>query len=329
MSVAADPGRTLSASMSTSPDRARATPIALRVVIDGHSTSGKTSTARTLAGLLDRPVVTPEEHEGRTLWFDWLDYIGGNSDGRPIHAQVVTVPGHLPERRRLILATADVVLFVADSGRRSIAASANAFAELREFLGHLDTAPAIVVQANKRDLPDAVSIEELREALGLSLDEAVVETVAATGAGVRQAFVFAVREALQHVSGGSGSRDRVTAERPETLLATLVSSVVAGQYLGWTGPDLPAFPAVIADVGEGESADSSDTNQQVATVGTVGDKDRQPAPEDVSSAADSQTRGTDGVAGVSEEVAERTDATVDTGMPRRRTGFRWWGSGRR
>ncbi len=199
-------------------------PIDLRVVVDGPSTAGKTTTARSLGDRLGRPVATTgeEESSGRTLLFDWLDHTGGRSDGRAIRTQVVAVPGHLPHLRARLLVTADVVVFVADSTERGIAASAKAFAELRELLDALaDPAPGLLVQANKRDLADALSIDEVRQALGLDEAQLVIETVATEGEGVRQSFVYAVRLALQHARARDGGRVAQRQRTAEALLAEL------------------------------------------------------------------------------------------------------------
>lgn len=196
-------------------------PIDLRVVVDGPSTAGKTTAARSLAARLARPVVTTDEEEtsGRTLLFDWLDHTGGRSDGRAIRTQVVAVPGHLPHLRARLLVTADVVVFVADSTQRGIGPSAKALGQLRALLEVLPApTPGLLVQANKRDLPDALSIDEVRRTLALPDDVLVIETVATEGDGVRQSFVYAVRLALQHARACSGER---VAERQRTAEALL------------------------------------------------------------------------------------------------------------
>lgn len=79
--------------------------LVLRVVYDGPPRSGKTTTLRTLAASLSAGMVTPEERDGRTLYFDWVDYIGGIFEGRKIRCQIVSVPGQteLAARRKHIL----------------------------------------------------------------------------------------------------------------------------------------------------------------------------------------------------------------------------------
>ncbi len=197
-------------------------PIDLRIVVDGASTAGKTTTARSLGERLGRPVVTPEEAAGRTLLFDWMDHTGGRSDGRPIRTQVVAVPGHLPHLRARLLVTADVVLFVADTTAPGIVATTAALGEVRELLDAMPAPrPGLLVQANKRDHPEALGLDHVRAHLGLSDDDLLIETVATEGEGVRQSFVYAVRLALQHVRAVGTPRVAERQLTPDDLLAQL------------------------------------------------------------------------------------------------------------
>jgi len=173
--------------------------VVVRIVYDGPPTAGKTTSLRALAERLGQgQVITPEESGGRTVYFDWMEYTGGRFEGRQIRCQIVSVPGQrvLAPRRNLLLESADAVVFVADTSRSGMAESR---AHLDQLVRRLATQPGlpvgIVLQANKRDLPDAEPIEPLRRSHGL----AVVESVAATGEGTREAFVFAVRLALDRV----------------------------------------------------------------------------------------------------------------------------------
>ena len=65
----------------------------LQIVYDGAAFSGKTASVESLGRILRRPVVSPEIREGRTLFFDWMEYDGGYRFGRPIASRVLSVPG--------------------------------------------------------------------------------------------------------------------------------------------------------------------------------------------------------------------------------------------
>ena len=175
----------------------------VRIVYDGPPFSGKTTTLRMLSSGLSRPLESPEEHEGRTLFFDWLDYTAGRFEGRPIRCQVVSVPGQrrLSQRRRQLLAEADSVVFVADTGTLGMELSLKYARELSAFIAKLDAPrPGIVVQANKRDVEDALPIPQVLEAFrSIGVEAALIETTANSGSGVRETFLFGVRLALDRV----------------------------------------------------------------------------------------------------------------------------------
>jgi signal recognition particle receptor subunit beta len=177
--------------------------VVIRVVYDGAPMAGKTTSVAALGRGLGAAVFSPAEFEGRTLYFDWLDYTGGLFEGHRIRCQIVSVPGQatLAPRRRRLLESADVVVFVGDSSPGGFEADRRYLAALSNVLQGLRGPPVgIVMQANKRDLPDAIPLERLQEVLeSLQGRIGIVESVATEGTGVREAFVFAVRLALDRV----------------------------------------------------------------------------------------------------------------------------------
>jgi hypothetical protein len=92
-------------------------------------------------------------------------------------------------------------VFVGDSTPASFEADRAYLRSLCSVLTQLSGPPiGIVLQANKRDFPDAVPIEKMRSMLdGLGMKVGVVESVATEGSGIRETFVFAVRLALDRV----------------------------------------------------------------------------------------------------------------------------------
>ncbi|MBL8265329.1 GTP-binding protein [Steroidobacter sp.] len=177
--------------------------VVIRVVYDGAPMAGKTTSVATLGRGLGAGVYSPADLDGRTLYFDWLDYTGGLFEGRRIRCQIVSVPGQatLAPRRRRLLESADVVVFVGDSSPAGFEADRRYLGALRSVLKSVAGPPiGIVLQANKRDLPDAVSLPQLRSMLDqLELRSAIIESVATESSGVRETFVFAVRLALDRV----------------------------------------------------------------------------------------------------------------------------------
>jgi signal recognition particle receptor subunit beta len=205
--------------------------VVVRVVYDGPALAGKTTSVRALARSLGRPVFSGDEAEGRTLHFDWLDYVGGRFDGYPIRCQVVAVPGQtaLVSRRMRLLESADAVVFVGDSRASALDESLRALEELRAFLQRWPApAPGLVFQANKRDDAEAVSLELLRARLNLGPTVGLTESVATDGTGIRETFVFAVRLALDLVRARSSANMLNTGhpsiDSGEALLAALLAA---------------------------------------------------------------------------------------------------------
>ncbi|MEO1082615.1 MAG: GTPase domain-containing protein [Acidobacteriota bacterium] len=183
------------------PDTGR---LCLHVVYDGAPRSGKTTTIRALARRHGLQVETPEERDGRTLYFDWLDLQGGQVLGRPIQCRTVAVPGQdgLAARRAAILEAADAVIFIVDSGRQHVAASRQHFEELLTILGARTRPIPVLTQLNKRDADDAMELDGLRP---LFEDHSIhlLESVATDGEGIQETFALGVSEAVRALHAGS------------------------------------------------------------------------------------------------------------------------------
>ena len=200
--------------------------VVVRIVYDGPPFAGKTTSVRSLARGFGRVAETPQEVDGRTMYFDWLEYTGGLFDGRKIHCQIFSVPGQpeLDARRRALLALADAVIFVLDSScAESVALGAVYVGQLAQVLRERPGAPVgVIVQANKRDLPGALSREAMHELLGKDFARiALTESEATVGLGIRETFVFAVRLAI----------DRVRVEMEEEELAQVKPAISSAQHL--------------------------------------------------------------------------------------------------
>jgi signal recognition particle receptor subunit beta len=217
--------------------------VVVRLVYDGPAWAGKTTTLRALARSLGREMFSGEEEDGRTLHLDWVEYLGGLYEGRPIRCQIVGVPGQrmFARRRRVLLADADAVVFVADSRRDRLGENAAAFASLRSQLAAAVPPVAVVVQANKRDLPDALPLAALREEIGGGPGVALVATSAERGEGVRECFVLAVRLALDRVRAQSAVGALEVAAHPRERGEDVLAALLAGEVEPSPGP-LAATP---------------------------------------------------------------------------------------
>jgi hypothetical protein len=124
----------------------------------------------------------------RTLFFDFLPLSLGEIRGFKTRFHLYTVPGQVfyDASRKLILKGVDGVCFVADSQMERMEANIESLDNLRTNLQeqgyNLDKIP-YVIQYNKRDLPNAAPMEELRKLLNPT-NVPEYPAVAATGEGV-------------------------------------------------------------------------------------------------------------------------------------------------
>lgn len=181
-------------------DKARGV-LVVRVVYDGPPMSGKTTTLQSLARSLGVTITSPEERNGRTLFFDWVDYVGGLFEGRQIRCQLLSVPAQeqLADRRQVVIRAADAVVLVADTRESEMPHAFEHLQKLLSWCRSQDPPIGVVLQANKRDDPTAVPRARIHEAMARIAPIAVVDTVATAGDGIREAFVLAVRLALDRV----------------------------------------------------------------------------------------------------------------------------------
>jgi hypothetical protein len=167
-----------------------------KIVYYGPGLGGKTTNLKVLHERLEPrtagELVALSTESDRTIYFDLLPVELGDIKGYRIRFQLTTVPGQTAfnETRRVVLKDADGVVFVADSQWTLLPKNLESWQSLKENLAAnglaFETMP-IVIQYNKRDLPDILSVEAMEEALGLSAYPRV-EAVASEGRGVTETF---------------------------------------------------------------------------------------------------------------------------------------------
>src|SRR5215210_7792279 len=166
--------------------------MAAKVVYYGPGLCGKTTNLHFIYGHTTSDsrgeMVSLETETDRTLFFDLLPIDVGSIAGFNTRIQLYTVPGQVfyNTTRKLVLKGVDGVVFVADSQRPMLQANSDSFHNLEENLAEMglsvDTLP-IVLQFNKRDLPDILSVEEMNAALNRA-NWPHVEACAVSGVGV-------------------------------------------------------------------------------------------------------------------------------------------------
>ena len=173
----------------------------------GKTTNLKYIYEKTAADAKGKMISLATETE-RTLLFDFLPLPLGEIRGFKTRFHLYTVPGQVvyDASRKLILKGVDGVVFVADSQEERFEANVesleNLKANLREQGYDYDKIP-IVIQYNKRDLPNAVAVESLRESLNPTGKLPDFEAAAQSGKGVFETLKALARLVLQELKKGS------------------------------------------------------------------------------------------------------------------------------
>ena len=142
----------------------------------------------------------------RTLFFDFLPLDLGTVRGFKTRFHLYTVPGQVfyDASRKLILKGVDGVIFVADSQEERMDANMEAIDNLVNNLksqGYDLQKIPYILQLNKRDLPSAMPVEELKKALSKK-NEATFEAVAFKGTGVFETLKECGRLVLAELKKG-------------------------------------------------------------------------------------------------------------------------------
>lgn len=163
-----------------------------KIVYYGPGLCGKTTNLQYVYGktnpVAKGKMISLATETERTLFFDFLPLTLGEIKGFKVRFHLYTVPGQIfyDASRKLILKGVDGVVFVADSQVERMEANIESFENLainlKEQGYDLEKLP-YVIQYNKRDLPNAAPLEELRDLLNpKGITE--FEACAATGEGV-------------------------------------------------------------------------------------------------------------------------------------------------
>jgi mutual gliding-motility protein MglA len=142
----------------------------------------------------------------RTLFFDFLPLDLGTVRGFKTRFHLYTVPGQVfyDASRKLILRGVDGVVFVADSQEERMDANIEALENLQDNLkehGYDFYKIPYALQLNKRDLPNALPMDDLKKEL-VKKGEPVFEAVAFKNVGVFETLKEVARQVLQELKKG-------------------------------------------------------------------------------------------------------------------------------
>ncbi len=164
-------------------------------------------------------MVSLETETDRTLFFDLLPIDVGVIGGFKTRLQLYTIPGQVfyNTTRKLVLKGVDGVVFVADSQTAMLDANVESFKNLRENLAEIglsvDEVP-LVLQLNKRDLPNIATVDTLLNTLDPERKYEWCEAVAAKGDGVFETLKMISKATLRTLRRRmTGAEDQKPAKR--------------------------------------------------------------------------------------------------------------------
>jgi signal recognition particle receptor subunit beta len=171
--------------------------ITIKIVYYGPGLSGKTTNLQYLHSIFDPAkrgkLLSLATEADRTLFFDFLPIELGKISDFSIRFQLYTVPGQVRYNatRKLVLKGADAIVFIADSQRVMSEQNIESLKNMHENLIANSINPddiPVILQFNKRDLPNILSVNELNKDLNGNMKYEYREAVAVDGKGVEDTF---------------------------------------------------------------------------------------------------------------------------------------------
>jgi len=203
--------------------------ISAKIVYYGPSLCGKTTNIQSIYASVKPEqkgkLVSLATEADRTLFFDFLPIEIANIRGFKTRLHFYTVPGQVyyNSTRRAVLTGVDGLVFVADSQRDKMEENVESLNNLEENLNYygksLKTIP-LVIQYNKRDLPDVTPISEMEQILNVN-GYPCVEAVASTGEGVLETLTKITKLVLRHIEMGTSGKQQRPASAPIPEKATV------------------------------------------------------------------------------------------------------------
>ena len=240
--------------------------VCCKIVYYGPGLSGKTTNLQYVHGKVPTTtrgdLISLATEADRTLYFDFLPINIGTINGFQAKFQLYTVPGQVyyNATRKLVLRGVDGVVFVADSQPdkmdENVESLANLVDNLQEYGYDLNELP-MVLQYNKRDLPNVLSVEELNNRLN-TRNLPYYEASAVTGGGVFDTLKLIIKLVLEKAKSTAVSNKPTSSSGS---FANTRESGVAGHQ-----PPMAAQPSFSQPTGRHDEAPALHSSQRIATA---------------------------------------------------------------
>jgi signal recognition particle receptor subunit beta len=253
--------------------------IKAKVVYYGPAQSGKTTNLEQIHRLTDpagnNRLISLNTAQDRTLFFDLLPFSLGAISGYDFKVQLYTVPGQVQYNatRRVVLAGADAVVFVADSRVSNLKENLAAFENMKVNLLANRLVPEkvpLVLQYNKRDLPDTQTEAEMNRGLN-PWGRRCFSAVASQGQGVIETFVAIVQEMLAAIAVKYNLKEKGLdpAGVPEVVTQAFASLLKEAALSPPLAEDAPSARVVLA---QATNADHGASLQATPETGLVSEE---------------------------------------------------------
>jgi signal recognition particle receptor subunit beta len=208
--------------------------IKVKIVYYGPPVGGKTTNLQVLhrhAQATRRgELISINSAQDRTILFDLLPLRATGFRGFDLQIQLLAVPGQAmySATRRLVLKGADAIVFVANSAADRWQENIQSFREMTQNLITFQLDPAslpLVLQFNKRDLPQVTPLDIMERALNARKVESI-PAVAIRGEGVLETFAAILMRAMHDL----GSRYHILDTVKGQSLAQWTQQTVAGMF---------------------------------------------------------------------------------------------------
>lgn len=195
--------------------------VCCKIVYYGPGLSGKTTNLQYVHAKVPQntrgKLISLATEADRTLYFDFLPINIGSINGFTAKFQLYTVPGQVyyNATRKLVLRGVDGIVFVADSQPDKMDENIESLMNLEDNLaeyGYAITDIPIVIQYNKRDLPNVMTVEQLQAQLN-SRCWPHFEASATLGTGVFDTLKMIIKLVLDKAKNSGTSKFRADNER--------------------------------------------------------------------------------------------------------------------
>ncbi len=249
--------------------------IKAKVVYYGPPQSGKTTNLEQIHRISDpegsNRLISLNTAQDRTLFFDLLPFSLGTVSGYDFKIQLYTVPGQVQYNatRRVVLAGADAVVFVADAQKSMARENLVAFENMKVNLLANRLVPEkvpLVLQYNKQDLPGRLTKDELDGALN-PWGRRSFPAVAASGDGVMETFAAVVQDMLAAIALKYNLKEKgLDPQAVPEIVAQAFAAIVKKK----PAPSAPPPPRVV--IAQPEGTEAAYPGQAGGDVGPVSEE---------------------------------------------------------